>query len=95
MGLRSASDPVVLAAAVEDDRVLIALDTDFGALIAHSGSRVPGVILFRGNVTRRPDAQAELLLANLDQFAEDVDSGAIVVIGEDQVRVRRLPIDSP
>ncbi len=40
VGLRSASDPVVLAAAVEDDRVLITLDTDFGG--AHCPLQAPG-----------------------------------------------------
>ncbi len=92
LGLTSAPDPVVLAAAVDQDRVLVTLDTDFGALIAHAGSRRPSVVLFRGAVTRRPSGQAALLRANLDQFAEDLESGAIVVIGDDRVRIRRLPI---
>jgi len=45
-----------------------------------------------GDVTRRPAGQARLLVANLDQFAEDVAAGAIVVIGDDRLRIRRLPI---
>lgn len=93
VGLTSAPDPVVLAATVDDNRVLVTLDTDFGALIAHAGSRLPSVVLFRGAVNRRPSGQAALLVANLHQFAEDLESGAIVVIGDDRVRVRRLPIE--
>lgn len=92
VGLQSAPDPTVLAAAGEAGRVLVTLDTDFGALIAQSGAQLPSVVLFRGEVTRRPSAQAALLLANLDQFAVDLDEGAVVVIGDDRVRVRRLPI---
>jgi hypothetical protein len=49
--------------------------------------------VIRGEVTRRPLAQVELLLANLEQVTEDVTAGAVVVIGDDRVRVRRLPID--
>ncbi len=92
VGLRSAPDPTVLAAALDDGRVLVTLDTDFGALIAQSGAQLPSVVLFRGEVARRPSAQAALLLANLEQFAVDLDQGAVVVIGDDRVRIRRLPI---
>ncbi len=93
-GLTSQPDPVVLDAAAADHRVLVTVDTDFGALIAHAHADLPSVVLFRGDVTRRPSDQAELLLANLDQFADDLAEGAVVVIGDDRVRVRRLPIES-
>jgi predicted nuclease of predicted toxin-antitoxin system len=93
VGLTGARDERVLDHAVAEGRVLVTLDTDFGALIAHTGSSVPSVILFRGEVTRRPLAQVELLLANLDQVTEDLTAGAVVVIGDDRVRVRRLPIE--
>ena len=65
----SASDPVVLAAALQDRRVLLPLDTDFGALLALCSARQPSVVLFRGEMTRRSEGQARLLLANLDQIA--------------------------
>ncbi len=92
VGLQSAPDPAVLAAALEQDRVLVTLDTDFGTLLALSGARQPSVVLFRGEVTRRPEGQAMVLLANLEQITEDLSEGAAVVIGDDRVRVRRLPI---
>ena len=74
------------------DSVLITLDTDFGALIAHSGVALPSVLLFRGDVTRRPEHQASLLLANLDQFEQSLRDGALVVIGDNRIRIRELPI---
>jgi predicted nuclease of predicted toxin-antitoxin system len=90
--LKGARDPVVLARAVKDERVLVTLDTDFGALVAHSQAAVPSIVLFRGEVTRRAEGQAALLLANLDAVADDLRSGAVVVIGYGRLRVRRLPI---
>jgi predicted nuclease of predicted toxin-antitoxin system len=66
--LISANDPVVF----DDERVLLTLDTDFGTLLAHSGAELPSVVLFRGEVTRRPEGQAAVLLANLDQIADDL-----------------------
>lgn len=92
IGLTGASDQRILEQAVAEGRVLVTLDTDFGALVARSGSSVPSVILFRGEVTRRPLAQVQLLLSNVDQVTEELRAGAVVVIGDDRVRVRRLPI---
>lgn len=92
IGLISAPDPVILGRAVDDQRVLITLDTDFGALVAHSRATVPSIVLFRGEVTRWSDRQAALLLANLDAVAEDLRAGAVVVLGDSRLRVRRLPI---
>lgn len=65
LGLAGGSGADVLQAAADDDRVLLTLDTDFGTLLAHSGAGLPSVVLFRGDVTRRPAGQAELLQANL------------------------------
>lgn len=93
LGLASANDPIVLQAARDDDRVLLTLDTDFGALLAHSGAALPSVVLFRGDVTRRPAGQAQLLLANLDQIEPALLQGALVVIGDGRLRVRTLPMD--
>jgi len=31
-------------------------------------------------------------LANLDHIAEDLAAGAVVVIGDDWIRIRRLPM---
>ena len=92
VGLISAA-PLSSPLALDDRRVLLTLDTDFGALLAFSGARQPSVVLFRGEVTRRPEGQARLLLANLDQIAADLDQGAAGVIGDDRVRVRRLPVE--
>jgi hypothetical protein len=39
-----------------------------------------------------PDRQLRLLLANLADVAEDLESGAIVVFDEARIRVRRLTI---
>lgn len=43
---------------------------------------------------RRATEQAAIILANLDVVADDLDSGAVVVLTDEWVRVRRLPIVS-
>lgn len=41
---------------------------------------------------RRAEELASVLLANLDEIADDLHSGALVVIGEERIRIRRLPV---
>ena len=92
LGLRAAEDIVVMRTAVEDNRVLVSADTDFGALLAATRASRPSVVLVRRVVGRRVEALAALLLANLPEVEEDLRAGSVVVIGDDSLRVRRLPI---
>ncbi len=50
------------------------------------------MILIRRLVGRRAAQQAAIILANLGQVASDLAAGAMVVIHEDTLRVRRLPV---
>jgi len=46
------------------------------------------VVLFRGGVSRKPEQQAALLLANLATVQHDLQIGVIVVIEPGRMRVR-------
>ena len=61
-------------------------------LRAASHEAGPSVVLVRRVIGRRVDQLASLLLANLPQVDEDLQLGSIVVMGDDSLRVRRLPI---
>ena len=52
------------------------------------------VLLLRRQGQRRAVEVAALIVANLDQVAEDLDAGAVVVVEADRIRIRRLPIAS-
>jgi predicted nuclease of predicted toxin-antitoxin system len=91
-GLTSVRDDVVLAVAATEERVLISADTDFGTLLARSGASSPSVVLIRRTAGRRAAHQARLLIDNLPAVQGDLDDGAIVVLGEKTIRIRRLPI---
>ena len=92
LGLSSADDLTVLERAAAERRILVSADTDFGVLLAQGHRRKPSLILFRRERPRRPQAQATLLLGHLDRLAADLDEGAVVVLEETRVRIRRLPI---
>ena len=56
------------------------------------GATGPSVLLIRRLTGRRAAEQSAIILANLDQIAEDLTAGAVVVIGDDRIRIRRLPM---
>jgi predicted nuclease of predicted toxin-antitoxin system len=89
-GLHAAGDEAVFQVALDESRVLLSADTDFGALLTLGQFRRPSVILFRHGSPRRADKQVALLLANFDVIVDDLERGAIVVFRQDRIRIRKL-----
>ena len=92
VGVQAAADSAIFDLAVQEERVLVSADTDFGTLLSLRQTTQPSVILFRRSGNRRPAQQVALLLANLPAIAEDITTGSIVIFTQDRIRVRRLPI---
>lgn len=92
LGMSAAKDPEVMARAADDDRVLVTGDSDFGTLLAMTGAAKPSVIFLRRTNGRRFTEIAGVLLANLPEIEDDLIAGAIVVIAQEEMRIRRLPI---
>ncbi len=92
LGLEQADDDDVLAAAREQGRVVVSGDTDFGALLALSAQTSPSVILFRARNRPSAEDQAAVILDYLDDVVDDLEAGAVVVVTDDRMRVRRLPL---
>ena len=90
-GLLGAPDDAVIRAALAESRTVVSADTDFGELLAASGAPYPSVVLFRRQ-SRIAETQAQVLLDNLLDVQSDLDAGAVVVLAQDRLRVRRLPL---
>lgn len=80
-----------MTAADSDERILISADTDFGELLANAPVLAPSVILLR-RTDKTAESLAVVLLANLNQVAEELAAGALVVISDTRIRTRRLPM---
>jgi hypothetical protein len=50
------------------------------------------VILFRARNLPRATDQATIILDNLNDITDDLEQGAVVMITDDRIRIRRLPL---
>jgi predicted nuclease of predicted toxin-antitoxin system len=91
-GLGGYTDDEVMALAVEEGRVLITTDTDFGTILALSGAAGPSVLLLRG-IGDSVDERVDATLRILPRIEQELLEGAVVVVEEDRYRIRFLPVD--
>jgi predicted nuclease of predicted toxin-antitoxin system len=76
LDLQYAQDIAIFERAAAEESVIVSADAHFGTLLATRAARRPSIVQFRGPGSRKPDALARTLLANLPQFSEALDSGA-------------------
>ena len=91
IGMSRAGDAEILRRARADSRVCVTLDADFHSLLATSGERGPSVIRIRKEGLDAT-ALAALLQTIWSRVEDALNSGALVTVTEQSIRVRRLPI---
>jgi predicted nuclease of predicted toxin-antitoxin system len=90
-GAGAASDTDIAAIARQERRCLVTADLDFADLAALSRSIDPSVLILRLRDTRPALMLARITVA-LSRCTEPLTSGAIVIVEEHRLRVRRLPL---
>ncbi len=84
-----APDPIVVALAASEDRLLLTFDKDFGELAFSGGlTSAAGVVLFRLQPTS-PDYLVTRVVETL--ASRDDWSGHFSVVEDDRIRMRPLP----
>ena len=91
-GAQAADDVEIVDRALEEQRIVITADTDFGLIMAQRRTQEPSVILFHHSFSHRPADQAGALIGNLPQLASALDQGSLIVIESRRIRIRSLPI---
>ena len=90
-GMQAAKDEQIVERAVEEDRIVVSADSDFGAIIAAQEAERPSFIL-----SREPDLMVArdyfaALFPALPMLASELASGCVAVFRRGRLRVRRLP----
>ena len=84
-------DSDILQKAREEKRILLTHDLVFGELLAASGGNLPSVIIFRLKDMRAPNVNRHLD-SILKQQSNSLNTGAVLSVTEQKVRIRTLPI---
>jgi predicted nuclease of predicted toxin-antitoxin system len=81
-------DQALLRWAVNERRILVTIDNDFGLLVFHRKEPHCGIV-------RLPDLPAasriRLMTTIIDRYADELENGAILTVGEKRVRISKRP----
>lgn len=91
-GLHKLSDRDVFKKAVNENRIILTFDLDFGEIVAFSMGLAVSVILFRLRNTHTPFVIKRLENV-LKESADLLMKGSVVIVEDTRYRVRKLPIN--
>ena len=84
-------DESILEKALQEERIVITFDLDFGDLLAIEGHHFPSVIIFRLQ-NQTPSSVTPKLFNVLSKQSQELEAGAIIIVEDTRYRLRRLPI---
>lgn len=90
-GLQQAQDSLIVEAAKQSGEVILTHDLDYGTLLAFSGDVRPSVMIFRRRNVH-PKALFEAMMDSWGDLAPALGAGALVILEDSTIRIRRLPI---
>ncbi len=92
VGLSSADDEEIFNFAEKEDRIIISADTDFGYILKTRRSKKPSYILLRKGSALAPKKILREILYVIKFCENDLENGSIIVIQDEKLRIRKLPI---
>lgn len=91
LGLSTSRDQEIIDYAAKNSMALITMDLDMGRIIALIGKRKPSVILLRLRKPTVENVNKKLAYA-LNKTRDRLEKGVIVVLEEQRIRMRELPL---
>lgn len=91
VGIASAPDHELMQRALDEQRVVLTHDLDYGAMLAATKATGPSVVQVRTQDVRS-QILAPLLVPILRQYENELDVGALLIVDEAKARVRLLPL---
>jgi predicted nuclease of predicted toxin-antitoxin system len=91
-GMQQASDQDILERALQEDRVIVSADTDFGTILALRRLHRPSFILFRNPDIVRAEDYYKAILHLLTVAETELANGCILTVRPNRVRIRALPL---
>jgi len=91
IGMAQATDLAITEKARLGGEVILTHDLDYGHLLAFSGESVPSVVIFRLRDVH-PDNLLTRLMDTWHEIERPLLEGAIIVMEDAALRIRRLPI---
>ncbi len=90
--METASDQAVIDFSSKEGWTIITIDLDYPEIITIARKNSPSAIIFR-LTNPNVDTLNALLKEHLEKIKVDLEDGAIVVIEDEKIRIRLLPIE--
>lgn len=94
LGLQRLADERIIALAVEEKRIILTHDLDFGRLLALGGAAEPSLVTFR-LTDMTPHSVLQRLLPLSGSLRAELERGCAVTVTDGANRYRRLPMRDP
>lgn len=91
VGSGSAPDHDIMQWALNEGRVVLTHDLDFGAMLAATQAKGPSVVQVRTQDVRT-QTLTPLLIPLLHQYESALEAGALLIVDHGRSRVRLLPL---
>lgn len=88
----NAGDEEIIDLAVSEESTIITQDLDFSYLLAKRSMSKPSIVTLRINIVK-PVRVAKILEIVLPQVESELNKGSIVIVEEERIRIRKLPIE--
>ena len=93
-GMQAAQDSDILTRALQEDRVIVSADSDFGAILAAQETEHPSFILFREPDLLSAEDYMNALHPVLATLEPELLAGCVAVFRRGRLRVRKLPLSA-